>query len=193
MYSVIFLPLNKSIPQWVYDHPMSSDKEILELHAKVFKEEQDLWMTYHLEMSLAPTHDEIRSSIYTQYNRLKKMRQAVIDTLKQEMDAYRFMTTRTDEIVYRTDHDLVHAHARLLIANRVSAKAIHLFLVQWRLSMHMEEIEKELDQYQGIDMTSVTRLYEEIQTLKLVRESIEKWIGGTPHAELASLVSLHFK
>jgi hypothetical protein len=195
---MILLPHKDDIPSWILKHKACTnskftDDDLLDLHALVYKREQELLLEYHLKMSENPVRDEIRHTLHQQFNRLKKLRQDTIDTLLEELEPYRSLSTRTTDIVYRTEEDLVHAHTKLLIAHRVSARVVHFFLIQYRLSCRLALIEKDLQEYQALDTHDIPKLYDQIQTMKTIRETIEKWVGGASHAELASLASLHFK
>lgn len=190
---MIFLSTIRDCPKWVYDHPLKSDDDILDLHTKVCQREHDLWVEYHLEMSEMTITTEVKLILYNQHTKLRRMRQTIIDTLKEEMKTSCFINERTEEIVYRTDPELMRSHARLLVATRTAPRQIHFFLIASKLSIRMDALENEIAQYHDAGMSKAIDLYSQVSVLKQVRESIEKWIGGSSHAELASLASLHFK
>jgi hypothetical protein len=190
---MIFLSTIKDCPSWVYDHPLKSDDDILDLHSKVCQRENDLWVEYHLEMSEMTITTEVKLMLYNQHTKLRRMRQTLIDTLKDEMPKNCFIRTKTEEILYRTDPELMLTHTRLLITNRVSPRLIHIFLIAYKLSIRMDLLEKEIAEYHDKGMSKAIDLYSQVNVLKQVRESIERWIGGSSHGELAALASLHFK
>ena len=91
---MIFLSTIRDCPKWVYDHPLKSDDDILDLHTKVCQREHDLWVEYHLEMSEMTITTEVKLILYNQHTKLRRMRQTIIDTLKEEMKTSCFINDR---------------------------------------------------------------------------------------------------
>lgn len=195
---MIILP-SREIPKWILEHavcknPKYTDADILNLHHCVIEEEQRLLLEYHLALCENPFREEIRYCQHLQITRLKKRRHETIEALKKEMQGYPRLFTQTEERIYSIDKELVDEHLNLLCRHRVSARAIHFFLIQYKLSLRIDAMERELiDSFSFVENTSLYAIHEEITTLKMTREAIERWIGGAENTELASLASQNFR